>query len=303
MSRNVTGERRKHVQRSRGLRPGVLVAAMLAPAVLALGLLVAELTGYEEQVRDTPRHLVKAKAVARWSGSPSVARWKPVPSVLFLTPVPAPPHADLRYEGWIPAPLVPRDGKATAGSTPRTGLGEPTYLHPQTGKQGWASRRPWAGLDALPGRRPSGGDHGKAAVSAPRRKTENDHPAWRRVGRGGPAWRRTGGDSPAWRRTGGDPPMRRTGVMQPEVRPPRMRQEGPTEAMQTEEGMRAEQAGGCAPGEQPRERVRGAEPGGRGRGAWVFGSGEPAWTATPNELHRCEADDRSGALQRGMPNA
>ncbi len=82
------------MQRGRGVRPGVFVLAMLAPAVLAAGLLVAELTGYEEQVRGRPRHVVKVKAASRWQEAPGAS---------FLTPMPAPPHADSRYEGMVPA--------------------------------------------------------------------------------------------------------------------------------------------------------------------------------------------------------
>jgi hypothetical protein len=51
MSRSVIQKRRKRIRGHRGLRPLVLCGAMLAPALLAGGLLVAEATGYEAAVR------------------------------------------------------------------------------------------------------------------------------------------------------------------------------------------------------------------------------------------------------------
>lgn len=51
VSRSVIDRRRKRIRGHRALRPVVLCGAMLAPALLAGGLLVAELTGYEAAVR------------------------------------------------------------------------------------------------------------------------------------------------------------------------------------------------------------------------------------------------------------
>lgn len=51
VSRSVIDRRRKRIRGHRALRPVVLCGAMLAPALLAGGLLVAELTGYEAAVQ------------------------------------------------------------------------------------------------------------------------------------------------------------------------------------------------------------------------------------------------------------
>lgn len=51
MSRSVMERRRKRIRGRRALRPLVLCGAMLAPALLAVGLLVAELTGYRAVVQ------------------------------------------------------------------------------------------------------------------------------------------------------------------------------------------------------------------------------------------------------------
>jgi hypothetical protein len=71
MSRSVIQKRRKRIRGHRGLRPLVLCGAMLAPALLAGGLLVAEATGYEAAVRMA---VADAGSDAESSGAGSNAR-------------------------------------------------------------------------------------------------------------------------------------------------------------------------------------------------------------------------------------
>ncbi|GGL19209.1 hypothetical protein Sme01_36360 [Sphaerisporangium melleum] len=82
------------MQRGRGVRPAILVLAMVAPAIFAVGLLIAEVTGYEQQARSGGRRAAKIKAAERW---------RDAPVMLFRTPVPAPPHPDFEYQGLAPA--------------------------------------------------------------------------------------------------------------------------------------------------------------------------------------------------------
>jgi hypothetical protein len=104
---------------------------MLTPAVLAMGLLVGELTGYEEEARGRPRHAVKVKAEL-W--------WKQMPTVLVLTPVPAPPHADLGYEGVVPAPVIAGGEEGLDVSRTRAGVEGSTYPYSQVDQGEWEAR-------------------------------------------------------------------------------------------------------------------------------------------------------------------
>ncbi|GLX98737.1 hypothetical protein Hesp01_66870 [Herbidospora sp. NBRC 101105] len=97
---------------SRALRPVVLLAALLAPAVLALGLLVAELTEF---------------------GVPPYLRARPAQPPVFMapTPLPRPATPDRLYEGPLPAPekrhrpRKPPPIQAAAAPAPATPHQEP----------------------------------------------------------------------------------------------------------------------------------------------------------------------------------
>src|ERR687890_645340 len=84
MSRSVIQKRRKRIRGHRGLRPLVLCGAMLAPALLAGGLLVAEATGYEAAVRmavaDAGSNGESAGSAAKSSDAGSNARSAAEPS-------------------------------------------------------------------------------------------------------------------------------------------------------------------------------------------------------------------------------
>lgn len=121
----------------------MLAAAMLAPAILALGMLAAELSGYEATVRAQsmerrPAAVVRAAPPAAQAGQPRSKAVRPhgkavrpgmravqpaaefalptgqvvLPVVAVLRPavlrpmlVPPPPHPDRFYEGLLPAPF------------------------------------------------------------------------------------------------------------------------------------------------------------------------------------------------------
>ncbi len=85
---------------TRALRPMVLLAALLAPAVLALGLLVAELTEF---------------------GVPPYLRAKPAEPPVFMapTPLPRPLVPDRLYEGRVPARKPPSIPKAISRQSKR----------------------------------------------------------------------------------------------------------------------------------------------------------------------------------------
>lgn len=131
----------------------MLVFAMLAPAMLAVGLLVAESTGYEQQARSGTRHSVKVRGAERL---------REVPGAYFITPTPAPPHAEYVYEGAVP-PLKVR-GKSDGGESvcAAGGRERPGVWHQLNGRVGGCGSpgrggRPRGGGGSRPAGRADGG--------------------------------------------------------------------------------------------------------------------------------------------------
>ncbi|GAB2450906.1 hypothetical protein GCM10027187_18490 [Streptosporangium sandarakinum] len=129
VSRCVIERRPIRSRERRALRPLVLCGAMLAPALLATGLLVADLTGYGEAVRDAGAAGGPEGGVI--AALPYVV--VPVPDVAFGPRwVPPPPRPDRVYEGWMPGVVVARPRRPVeVAREPRTRLTAPRVTVPR----------------------------------------------------------------------------------------------------------------------------------------------------------------------------
>ncbi|MDP9864915.1 hypothetical protein J2S55_004181 [Streptosporangium brasiliense] len=123
MSRSVIERRRRRIRGHRALRPLVLCGAMLAPALLAGGLLVAELTGYDRVLRGDVAK-VGPRGVVAQGGGPAVASVvAPGRDVILkprLVPPPSPspsPDPVQAYGGWT-SPVVADVRRSAADAAP-----------------------------------------------------------------------------------------------------------------------------------------------------------------------------------------
>lgn len=109
--------RRKRIRGRRALRPVVLCGAMLAPVLLAAGLLAAELTGYRRAVEGI---VAEAEAVGGGAGAPIAL---PPAWGVPLEPriVPPPRRPDRVYGGWAP-PVVATDVHPSVREAARMGV-------------------------------------------------------------------------------------------------------------------------------------------------------------------------------------
>lgn len=129
MSRSVIERRRKRIRGHRALRPLVLCGAMLAPALLAGGLLVAELTGYDGGLRG----VVAGLGSREGKGTGAPVAMAPARDAVFeprlLPPPPSssgsdrsagsgrPSGSERAYGGWAP-PAVADVRRSTADVAP-----------------------------------------------------------------------------------------------------------------------------------------------------------------------------------------
>ncbi|GII81367.1 hypothetical protein Sru01_63490 [Sphaerisporangium rufum] len=125
----------------------MLGAAMLAPAVLGLGLVVAEVTGYGDRARSAGRHEADLVASPWRDAAPTTrASARGISNDSFVSPVPAPLHANQGYDGAVPPAQeeTPQGEEVVAIFRMRTRLLEAGYRRPDGG--GWGAVRDEAGL-------------------------------------------------------------------------------------------------------------------------------------------------------------
>lgn len=89
----------------------MLFAALLAPAILAGGLLAGELVGYDAAFS-------AAGMSERQAGRQVVAERHDGPVAFEAVAAPAPPHADRTYRGLVPAPVGVESREPVAAAVP-----------------------------------------------------------------------------------------------------------------------------------------------------------------------------------------
>ncbi|WP_431897632.1 hypothetical protein [Nonomuraea sp. bgisy101] len=114
-----------------------LFAALLAPAILAGGLLAGELVGYDAAVG-------AAGMSERQAGGRAVAERRGGRVAFAPMLAPAPPHADRRYRELVPLPLRVERRERGAAAVPRLeeAVGRPVEARPRPERERRARQQP-----------------------------------------------------------------------------------------------------------------------------------------------------------------